>query len=601
MKNILTIAMMCLFLQQVASARQNNVTQGEVISSLHDWGTYRVRFSTHVSTDFASLGTRGQDTSLTGNLLGTMRTECVGRSLTKQYMYACFLSIDQCRFPLPLSVQQSIQSLLGKGFYFSRTRQGLIDSVWLPGAITEAAEHVVIQLLEPFQWSLPASTRGEEPPVMTLSDGAVRAIFTKADTGACAKALQLDSLDWIPPVGQSGVLARRIEYQVGTRYCFDKEQVRSIEGQFIRKAKVNHKTITVLTNKYQYVLLTAGSDGHQSEARHISGYRRPLYYPGLLEQKLREQQLVRSQRMSVSGLLRLLKENELLQDVNRQDQLAEAVKICFIASKDSLTLFSAVFYAAPVNSITFKTLRTGIVTASTPYAQQVLRDFILLNRDSAEKLKKIIPSSGLVRNAQRMLQQQLETLAFDTANNESIVAASMLALGNIAGSIRTDDPKRSDSLTDYLGKVLRARGDDMLLLSVMGNCGTAVALPFILPLLTDADTTVRAYAYYALRFVQQPLVDATYAEALTAEQHPAILTNIFNALFLRTGNDILKGALLRLVEKANEPVRLEALQVLFEWSYREPALLTVFREVATSNSSEAVKKAARQFLARADE
>lgn len=590
-----------LLLTQANYARQTNDSPDSLWWALHSWANHHVVFSTQVQTDFAGLGAQGQDTSLTGQLRGTMRTECVGMTADRQFFHAFFPTIDRCRFPLPASVQQSIQGVLSGGFYYSRSYAGLVDSIWFPAAVTDAAEHVVVQLLEPFQWSYPVVATEGEQPVMALSDGLARARFRQIADDSCTQACQLDSLAWIYPGGQTGVLARRIKYMSDSRYCFDQQRVRSIAGRVVRKAKVNHKTVTILTNIFSYRLAGAGSGGRVKDMHYTAFYQRPLYYPGRLELKVKEDLLAKSRRLTIAGLLKALRQNESLGDVNRQDLLAEAVKICFVAEKDSLELLRKAFIAAPVNSITFKTLRTGIVTASTPYAQQVLGDFISLNKDAADKLKKVIPSAGLVRTPMPALQQLLEKLAVDVHTGEPVVAAAVLALGNMAGTIRLVERDRADSLTERLGNWLQAHGDEMLLLSVMGNSGTQVAVPYILPLLTNTDTTVRAYAYYALRFIQSPLVDSVYGTVLTKEQHPVILTNVFNALFLRTGNEMLKAALLKLVEHADEPVRLEALQVLFEWSYREPALLTVFRELAVSNTSGAVKKAARQFLARADE
>lgn len=582
-------------------ARQQKVSEGALQWPLHGWAQYQVQFTTRVLTDFASLGTQGQDTSLAGALQGAMRTECVAASAGQQYFHARFTNIERCRFPLPAVVQQTIRDLLGAGFYYSRSYSGLVDSIWFPGEVTEAAEHVVVQLLEPFQWSYPLAAAGAEQPIVALSDGLARATYRQSSSDSCTKQLRLDSLAWIIPGGQPGVLARRIEYTVDSRYCFSAHYAQAVQGQVIRKAKVNHKTVTTLTNTFSYQLSASGGQGDLPDARYAALYARPLFHPGRLEQKLRENLQAKGKRLTISGVLKALKQNEQLQDVNRQDALAEAVKICLVTNKDSLDLLRKAFLAAPVESITFKTMRTGIVTASTVYAQQVLSDFMRLNRNAADKLKKLIPSAGLVRTPSVLLQQTVEQLAFDSTASESLTAAAMLALGNMAGSLRQEDVDRSDTLTQKLGRLLTVRGDDMLLLSVMGNCGTPVVMPFILPFLSHTDTTTMAYAYYALRFIHTAFVDSVYRSVLTPTQHPVVLTNVFNALFLRTGNEALTAALLRLVDAATEPVRLEALQVVFEWSYREPGLLAAVRDIAAHNASDAVKKAARQFLARAEE
>jgi hypothetical protein len=85
---------------------------------------------------------------------------------------------------------------------------------------------------------------------------------------------------------------------------------------------------------------------------------------------------------------------------------------------------------------------------------------------------------------------------------------------------------------------------------------------------------------------------------MVIEQEPQVLTNIFNALFLRPPNDALCSRLYTLIQQyAGDKIRMEGLQVLLEWSYRRPALLTVIQKIAANNSNTAVRQNALQFLA----
>lgn len=93
-----------------------------------------------------------------------------------------------------------------------------------------------------------------------------------------------------------------------------------------------------------------------------------------------------------------------------------------------------------------------------------------------------------------------------------------------------------------------------------------------------------------------------YQRALLNEKAPEMFTNIFNALFLRGYSARLSEVLYKLAQEgAIENTRLEALQVLFEWSYRQPTLLEKIRAIAGDNSNSVVRKTALQFLARADQ
>ncbi len=108
---------------------------------------------------------------------------------------------------------------------------------------------------------------------------------------------------------------------------------------------------------------------------------------------------------------------------------------------------------------------------------------------------------------------------------------------------------------------------------------------------------VKAYAFYALRFVGLPVVDSLYRQALVTEHDPEILTNVLNALFLRSYDAALVKALYKLVEGSDaEQIQLAALQVLFEWSYRQPDLLLTIKEIAGKSSNNAVIKLPANFL-----
>lgn len=568
--------------------------------------TYRVLFTTAVQTDFSMLGSEARDTSLMSSLKGQMQFACTGVSAGKWYFY-CSFAIDSSQFPLPAGEQQHIRESLDKGFYFSQQQQGIIDSVWFPYKVSEAAEHITLQLLEYYQNCLPATTDTGWQEVLSLTNGLVSASYKQGNKSIIGPTIRLTALTSLPESGQAGMLVRMNQYIAGVDYRYNRltGRLQQVKGAVVRKAKINHKTITTLTNTFQYDWqwggVAASAQGRISwPGATIAG--RPIYYPEKLLQKVRENNLAKSRAISIGRLLQELRENESRKDENVQDKLTIEIKISLLAGKDSLSFLRKAFLEADEKGICFKTLRTGFITASTVYAQETVRDYMHIYKRDRSKMQKIIPSAGLMHSPMRLLQTELEGLAFDTTTEESTRTSAQLALGNMAGTLRYTDPLRADSIASGLAHFLAGRGDDMLLLSALGNCGTKNILPFVLPLLGDTNTAVKAYAFYALRFVGQPVVDSLYREALLTEHDPEILTNVLNALFLRSYDAPLAKALYKLVEESDaEQIQLAALQVLFEWSYRQPDLLLTIKEIAGKNSNAAVNKAARQFLARADE
>lgn len=566
---------------------------------------YQVQFTTAVQTDFSMLGSGARDTSLMSSLKGQMQFTCTGASAGKWYFY-CSFAIDSNRFPLPAGEQQHIRESMHKGFYFSQQQNGVIDSVWFPHPVSEAAEHITLQLLEYYQYALPAEADTGWQGVLSLTNGIVSASYKADHKNNAGNVIRLTALTLLPESGQAGMLVRIDQYIAGVDYRFNRltGRLQQVKGTVVRKAKINHKTITTLTNTFQYDWQSGGIAGSAQispswPVATISG--RPIYYPEKQLQKMQESYVTRSNNISIARILQELQENETSKDENVQDRLAVEIKTSLLAGKDSLSFLRNALQDADETGIGFKTLRTGFITASTEYAQETVRDYIRLYKGDRSKMQKIIPSAGLMRSPLRLLQIELEVLAFDTATEESTGTSAQLALGNMAGTLRNVDPLRADSIASRLTHFLAGGEDDMLLLSALGNCGTQNILPFVLPHLSDTNKAVKAYAFYALRFVGLPVVDSLYRQALVTEHDPEILTNVLNALFLRNYDAPLAKALHQLVEGSDaEQIQLAALQVLFEWSYRQPDLLLTIKEIAGKSSSNAVNKAARQFLARAD-
>jgi hypothetical protein len=577
---------------------QTGITQPKGQAAL-----YKVTFSTGVQTDFAALGSgEGKDTSLTSRLQGTLQVMYIDTAKGKWYCYGFFPEITQSSFPLPQKEQQAIREVLRRGFYFTQYSTGRMDSLWLPNNVAAAAEHFTMQLLEYYQYYLPIAPDTGRQAELPLTDGRVLANYSSSADGS---KLQLTGLTPVYENSPTGMFVRSNEYIPDVSYVFSHRRLQAIRGSVIRKAKINHKTITTLTNTFEYILQPIAKAWPVPAAvlsRSTGLKGRPFYDPERSMQKIQEDFAARSRQISIAGLLEQLQLNEERKDVNVQDKLSEMVKTCFVTGKDSLSLLREAFMNADVNGIGFKTMRTGIITASTSYAQEIVRDYIAARKTDRNAMKRILPSAGLMRTPARSLQTTLELLAFDSTQEETTRSAALLALGNIAGSLLQPAAARADSLVQRLAVFTDRSGDDMLLLSVLGNAGNPTGLPYILPLLKDRDTVVKAYAYYALRFISQPLIDSLYRQALVHEQEEDVLINVLNALFLRPYNDGLATTVYEFVgQERPEKTRLGALQVLFEWSYRQPALLEKIRAIATGNSNSAVRKTALQFLARADE
>jgi len=298
-------------------------------------------------------------------------------------------------------------------------------------------------------------------------------------------------------------------------------------------------------------------------------------------------------------LLQGIAANQIKKDENLRDMLVENIQLSFLTEKDSLWLFKQALMNAQPDSLDFRTLRAGIASSSTPYAQTVIAEYLTRHIQDPMRLKRMIPSAGLIKNAGPILQLALEKIAYSNNPNAS---AAKLALGNIAGSIKKTNPSRADSIADKLAKSLVSYDDDFLLLSVLGNCGVETMFPYIQPYLKDSVPALRGYACYALRFLGGPNIDKIFLHALTTEKDEDAQQHIFNGLFFRKPDQAMINYIYQLViTENNEKVGLAALRLLFQWSYNQPDLLNLIYESSQKGATEELRKMAAELYANTDE
>ncbi len=563
---------------------------------------YNLQFTTMVKTEFGLFGSNAKDTSFTGSLTGIMQIACSAKKDSVFFFHCAFDSINHIQFPLPVKEQQILLDDLHKGFYFSQKENGAIDSIYFLQPVSDAGEYIIIQLLEYYQHILPDRSGESWQGMLSTSDGPMQADYTTTLLSSGSYSIHLTSLHPVYDNVPQNIISKNNSYTIDFNYSLNsKGRLQDIDGVVTRETKINHKTMMVQENRLKLRLLSTIVVPINFFPEKKDFYARPLYYPEKLLQKAKEKDLVRSRELNIAGLIENLKENEVEKNENKQDQLANEIRICLVTDKDSLSLLRDIFLQADVSGTSFKTIRTALITASTDYAQKIICDYLIHNSSDENKLKKIIPSAGLISAPSYQLQKTLETFAFDISQSESIRSSAQLALGNIAGTLKHTDPARADSIALQLAAFLHNSNDALLVLSVLGNCGTTNTLPSIKTYLADSTASVKGYAFYALRFINEHEVDSLYSKALQQESNPDILENIFNALYFRSYNKALSNALNKIIEATPaEKTRLLALQVIMEWSYRYPELLNDIRYISQNNSMNSVRGAASQFLQKID-
>jgi len=570
--------------------------------------SYQLRFSTSVATQFNMIGADVPDTTLKGTLEGILKLKVVVKDKNST-LYSCsFDTLKKVDFPLSGLQLEVMYSYLKKGFAFRQLKNGGIDSIYLHPEISDATESVIMQFLECYQANLPEKRQSAWKSTITLSDGTADAYWSgsteQANSKNVARTIRITKLEEHRDTDPAGVqmLYRYTAYNTDLCWSFSADNtLQHLEGFLNRKAKVNHKTMTRLDNTILLNLIKSDTKKEKIKTPEIQSYTyiRTLNDTGKLKERDRAEQINRSKRFSINMLLQGIAANQIKKDENLRDMLVENIQLSFLTEKDSLWLFKQALMNAQPDSLDFRTLRAGIASSSTPYAQTVIAEYLTRHIQDPMRLKRMIPSAGLIKNAGPILQLALEKIAYSNNPNAS---AAKLALGNIAGSIKKTNPSRADSIADKLAKSLVSYDDDFLLLSVLGNCGVETMFPYIQPYLKDSVAALRGYACYALRFLGGPNIDKIFLHALTTEKDEDAQQHIFNGLFFRKPDQAMINYIYQLViTENNEKVGLAALRLLFQWSYNQPDLLNLIYESSQKGATEELRKMAAELYANTDE
>ncbi|HMP88232.1 MAG TPA: hypothetical protein PKE63_13210, partial [Lacibacter sp.] len=346
---------------------QGPLLQGQAVTQP---ALYQVRFSLELRTRFAAVGLNAADTSLQGTVEGLMWMQpCAGRRVYCRFQRSAAVSL-----PMGPAASAEVQAVLETGFAFRQLPGGQVDSLYFSGPVPDAAIQVVQQLLE--GWLLAPPTAADETVVL-LSDGNAAAAYGMTHYNGDTASRQLVSLEEQAVFRLPTILHRHTVYRstLTWKRTGPDNRMASVHGQLERTSKMNHRTLSVLTCSYDYTLLPkARLKGRPADAcRSLSNATAlPFYQPAKLQQLQEQRDRERAAAFSTATLLRLL--NGLREDTPdaTTEQLAELVRIAYVAEKDSLNQLTLLFTETAPESRRFKVLRSGIVAAATPAAQEAL-------------------------------------------------------------------------------------------------------------------------------------------------------------------------------------------------------------------------------------
>lgn len=545
---------------------------------------YAVSFSSTVATHLSLFQVAAADTQLTAAFAARVQVYEVG---TLQ-QFVRFSHVDSLRLPLPASAVSAVRETLQNGFLLWLHPSGGIDSLGFATAPGDAAEQLIVQLVEGWQWRKDA--------MLLLSDGPVTVFAQNTSPGQW----RLDSLVTLTNgTGRNtDLLPQYTFYRPGLQYRLsDETRLPAIVSGFLnREARINHRVVSEMKNRYDIRLLQTKT----VKPRHqpVYTYRRPLWYPEKIQQVQRERQRERAKRVDIAILLQQLQAVTDSTPERDKANLLDDMKAVLLVNEKPLDELNTLWLTADPQQTRFKLIRAALVTTAHPLAQQWLLQRLqgLLKTDPAQ-IRYLVASLGLLPEPMPELENAVFALLQHPRVPEARKPGICLSLGNMAGQLLAKDSMRAMALTDRLLQYLADQKDTLLLLSALGNAGTSQTLAVATPMLSSASVAIGAMAYYSLRFVENGQVDSLYALALKDQTLPEEKkASLLDALFYRPFRPSLLPDLQQLLLTGKPPLQLQGLQLLCHYSFLHPHLLQNIRQLSLLHADADFRKSATDFL-----
>jgi hypothetical protein len=566
---------------------------------------FELKLFTRVRSDLDMMNMRHASNEMKARFSAVANITCIRKENEAAVFYCSFASMH-VELPLQEGELKAVDACLQKGFYFLQKRNGLVDSIYFKSIPPEAAEFLVCQFLEQYQFFIPDPQVDQWGTMIRSKDGLLTARY--ALIPGRDKNIRLVALN--PEYQRPGtaLISRHVNYRVGIGYHFNSSgQLTHINGAVTRQAKANHKTITVQHDSIDCRLVSRQKID-QNMILEDNLFRSAIHRFVINDAERWNRQAAKNTEekaatLHIKSIIGRLEDPELITQETLQDQLAEDIRVIFLAGKDSTEMIESFFLSNQISPVAFRVIRKGLVTSATPASQSILVKYLNQHRNEWTMLKKVLPATGIIRHPSRAMRETILQYAMNTEIDAQISSAAQLAIGNLVFTLRDIDHILADSIALALATFMQknSENDPLLFLSVIGNCGTSNLLPLLEPYLRSDDSSIRGFTYYALRFMDHPKADRYLENGLQTESSRQVLVNIFNGLYFRKATNQMVKCLENIVNGGRDPISLGALNVLFEWSYQNDELLHNIRVISLHHQSAAVKSVASDFVSKADQ
>lgn len=301
---------------------------------------------------------------------------------------------------------------------------------------------------------------------------------------------------------------------------------------------------------------------------------------------------------TVATLLEQLAQRQK-EGATNDSQLYAKLRALAEVEPQSCATLGQILAIAPAQSLTFRILSQALSAARGDAAQQALLRATRVRINDGDAIVQLLPALGMTATPSRDSQKLLSELS--RSPDPAIASTAQLALGNVARSLASGDKARSSQIVDDLVEQLahaRDDGERQQILLTLGNTGSTRALNALQRYAKNPNDALRATALNSLRFVDDPRVEGLLTAALKGDSKPEARLQAALALNFRPMTPQNYAAQkTALLQDADKNVRLAVLSNLARADFRQRETQTLIAQLAKTDPSPDVRKAAAQLAA----
>lgn len=304
-----------------------------------------------------------------------------------------------------------------------------------------------------------------------------------------------------------------------------------------------------------------------------------------------------------------------LGDATIESLLAELAQMEASTGKDETSLylkFKALVYLHPETSSVLGEILTTVHPDSATArvligalgavghleAQAALAAAILGRADDWPALSILIPTLSAVKSPAQSSENTLRYVA-SSSSDWNIASTAQLALGAMARTLADKSPERSAKIVNWATENLSASALGELKrqwLLVLGNTGSAAAVPAVAQFVNDASPELRGAAVWALRFIESSQAEQLLIRALSTDPDKGVRFEAAVALGFRgLSAATVEAQRIAFAKESAVNIRLAVLRNLRQAQEAFPEVRVLVKQAAAKDRSKEIRLAAREI------